>query len=202
MALGGARRRQVMLAGLLVVLALHLLIMALLSRSSPDKVIGVAPARVTLRLIAPQAMPMVATPARVEPAAAAAARRRVAPPSAPAVRDLSQTPSASPAAIAPTITGAAPAQPAAGDAHPSPSLLETEATRRAIRASARAPSLGEQLARAREEPERMGASERLANDVRNAGKGDCLKGDYPGAGMGLLSLPFLAAAAARGQCAQ
>jgi hypothetical protein len=80
--------------------------------------------------------------------------------------------------------------------------METEATRRAIRASARAPSLGEQLARAREEPQRIGATERFANDVRNAGKGECLKGEYLGAGMGLLSLPFLAAAAMRGLCAQ
>ena len=31
-------------------------------------------------------------------------------------------------------------------------------------------ALGEQLARAREEPQRIGAGERLANDVRNAGK--------------------------------
>jgi len=190
-----------MLAGLLLALALHLLVIAMLSRSSPDRPIGAAPARVTLRLIPPQALPIVATPERVEPAAAAT-QRRAAPPSGPAPRDLSPTPSPSPAAIAPAITSAAPVDPAASDAHRSPSLMETEATRRAIRASAGAPSLGEQLARAREEPERIGASERLANDVRNAGKGDCLKGDYLGAGMGLLSLPFLAAAAARGQCAQ
>ncbi|MEP7099104.1 MAG: hypothetical protein ABI781_01255 [Burkholderiales bacterium] len=83
-----------------------------------------------------------------------------------------------------------------------PSLLDTEATRRAVRASARAASLGDQLARARDEPNRAGPQERLANDVNAAGKGDCLKGRYPGNGMGLLSLPFLAAAAVSGSCAK
>ena len=76
------------------------------------------------------------------------------------------------------------------------------ATRRAIRAIARAPSLSEQLARSRDEPHRPNVQERLGNAVKTAGKGDCLKGEYAGAGMGLLSLPFLAVAEARGDCAQ
>lgn len=48
----------------------------------------------------------------------------------------------------------------------------------------------------------MSANERLANNVREAGKGDCAKGEYAGGGMGLLSLPFLAIAAAAGNCAK
>ena len=32
---------------------------------------------------------------------------------------------------------------------------------------------------------RTSAQERLGNDVKSAGKGDCLKGDYGGTGMGL-----------------
>jgi hypothetical protein len=52
------------------------------------------------------------------------------------------------------------------------------------------------------EPARTTAQERLGNDVKAAGRGDCAKGEYAGAGMGLLSLPFLVAAAARGACAQ
>ena len=38
--------------------------------------------------------------------------------------------------------------------------------------------------------------------MKAAAKGDCLKGQYPGANMGLLSLPFLAVAAATGNCAK
>lgn len=83
-----------------------------------------------------------------------------------------------------------------------PSLLDTEATRRAIRASARMPSLVSEAARVTEEPRRANAQEQLGNAVREAGKGDCDKGEFAGAGMGLLSLPFLAAAAIRGDCAK
>jgi hypothetical protein len=80
--------------------------------------------------------------------------------------------------------------------------MDTEATRRAIRASARTPSLSDQLAQSREEPHRLSANDRLAIGVHDAGKGDCAKGEYAGAGMGLLSLPFLAAAAMSGNCAK
>jgi len=191
-----------MLAGLLLALALHLLIIAMLSRSSPD---GHSPAppppRVTLRLIPMQATPAGPAPARVKPEPAAT-QRRPEPTFARTQREPPQVPTAWPEVISPEIASAIPVDPAASDVQRAPSLMDTEATRRAIRASARAPSLGEQLARAREEPQRIGASERLANDVRNAGKGECLKGEYLGAGMGLLSLPFLAAAAVRGQCTQ
>ena len=93
-------------------------------------------------------------------------------------------------------------EPAASAESLAPSLLDTEATRRAIRASARTPSLADRLAQAREEPERPGAQARLANGVKAAGQGDCTKGEFAGAGMGLLSLPFLAIAAAQGDCAK
>ena len=93
-------------------------------------------------------------------------------------------------------------EPAASAESLAPSLLDTEATRRAIRASARTASLGGQLAQAREEPERPAAQARLANGVTAAGQGDCLKGEFAGAGMGLLSLPFLAIATAQGDCAK
>ena len=75
-----------------------------------------------------------------------------------------------------------------------------DATRRAIREAARQPLLSERAAQATGQPFRRGA-ERLADAASGAGKGDCLKGEYAGGGMGLLSLPFLAVAAARGDCA-
>jgi hypothetical protein len=40
----------------------------------------------------------------------------------------------------------------------------------------------------------------LPRAVASSAKGDCLKGEYAGGGMGLLSLPFLALAAARDAC--
>ncbi len=40
----------------------------------------------------------------------------------------------------------------------------------------------------------------LAQNIAAAQKGDCMKGDYLGAGMGLLSTPFLLAAEAMGKC--
>lgn len=94
------------------------------------------------------------------------------------------------------------AEPTASSPIALPSLLDTPATRRAIRASARDPSLTEQIARTSGEPRRAGASQRLGSAVKAAGRGDCTKGDYAGAGMGLLSLPFLAMAVAGGQCAK
>ena len=96
---------------------------------------------------------------------------------------------------------AAPAASAANAVPGLPSLLDTEATRRAIRESARAPSLAGRAAAVSDEPQRTSAQERLGNDVKSAGKGDCMKGEYAGTDMGLLSLPFLALAAARGACA-
>ena len=43
-------------------------------------------------------------------------------------------------------------------------------------------------------------AEALARGIDAAHKGDCSKGDYAGGGMGLLSLPFLVAAEALGNC--
>ena len=44
------------------------------------------------------------------------------------------------------------------------------------------------------------AGERLAQNIEAAHKGDCMKGEYLGGGMGLLSAPFLLAAEALGKC--
>jgi hypothetical protein len=46
----------------------------------------------------------------------------------------------------------------------------------------------------------MSAEQRLGAGIQQGARGDCLKGEYLGAGMGVLSLPFLAAAALRDQC--
>ena len=52
------------------------------------------------------------------------------------------------------------------------------------------------LNQSRVENDVVSGSEKVCRGAR----GDCLKGEYLGGGMGLLSLPFLAAAALREQC--
>lgn len=97
---------------------------------------------------------------------------------------------------------AAATEPAGAASEPSGALLmQGDATRRAIREAARQPLLSERAAQATGQPFQRGA-ERLADAASAAGKGDCLQGEYAGGGMGLLSLPFLAVAAARGRCSR
>ena len=76
--------------------------------------------------------------------------------------------------------------------------MDGEATRRAIRAAAREPTSPRRpAARARS---LRTPDERLGDQVQRSAKGDCLKGEYLGGGMGLLSLPFLAVPPLRDQC--
>ena len=190
-------------SALFAVLAIHLTLLWLLVNSSATRAAreskAAPPTRIALRPIA--ASPPVA-PAQV----AIEAPARVSTPHPPTARPTRTREATSAPGITampgPRPEAALRPEPAASEASPQPSLLDTEATRRAIRASARAPSLGDRLARARDEPERPGAQARLANGVKAAGKGDCVKGEFAGAGMGLLSLPFLAIAAAQGDCAK
>jgi len=183
------------------VLAVHVALMALLTgtRTAPRR--DAAPPRVTLRLISTALPPRPASPtdaAAARPVARTAASARARQPTPMSDRDSRAT--AAPTAT--TATTAIAAEPGASAPEPLPSLMESDATRRAIRASARTPSLSDQLAQSRQEPHQPSATDRLAIGVREAGKGDCAKGEYAGAGMGLLSLPFLAAAAVSGNCAK
>ena len=94
---------------------------------------------------------------------------------------------------------APPPETAAASAPPADlSFLDNAATRRAIRDAARGSTLasrGNEITN-----NRQTAGERLAQGVDAAHKGDCMKGEYLGGGMGLLSAPFLLAAAAMGNC--
>ena len=71
-----------------------------------------------------------------------------------------------------------------------PPLFDTAASRQAIREAARRPSAREQGAIATGEDAPLGAQERLGQEIARGARGDCLKGEYAGSGMGLLSLPF------------
>ena len=79
------------------------------------------------------------------------------------------------------------------------SFLDNANTRQAIRDAARG---GTTLAGRGNAITRVDqtAGERLAQNIDAAHKGDCMKGEYLGGGMGLLSAPFLLAAEALGNC--
>lgn len=95
----------------------------------------------------------------------------------------------------------APEPPASAASAPRGSLLDNPASRQALRALGQRPLLSERAAQAMgDDLQRTDGA--LTQDVQRAAKGDCLHGEFAGAGMGLLSLPALAVAAARGQCAR
>ncbi len=188
---GAARTRRLAAA---IVTLLHLALLAWwLHAEQRERATASAAPRVSVRLIA-AAPPRPALAEAPAPRAAPASARRPAP-----ARGLLPTPSV-PAALEPEpITVAAP-EPVASQPpiEPAPSLLDGEATRRAIRAAAREPGLAAQAGR--QGPALQTPDERLGEQVQRSARGDCLQGEYLGGGMGLLSLPFLAAAALRDQC--
>lgn len=205
-------RRAVVLAG---VLAVHGGLLVLLDASRHRDTLPARPQqRVTLRLVAsPQ-------PAVRKPAGPVVVRERVANPlrAVPTVRaaltarpapmrradatppSVAPPPDASPDRAIPTPVISA--EPSPGAAAPAEPILDTEASRRAIRASARAPSITAEVARSAGGAPSPDPTARLGRAMQSAGRGDCMKGDHAGGGMGLLSLPFLAAALARGDCAR
>ncbi|MDR3015284.1 MAG: hypothetical protein LBV56_07595 [Delftia acidovorans] len=73
-------------------------------------------------------------------------------------------------------------------------LLDSAAGRQAVQAAARQGQAALQTPVQREDP--------LASAMREAAHGDCMKGEFKGGGMGLLSLPMLAAAALKGECSR
>lgn len=83
---------------------------------------------------------------------------------------------------------------------PPTSLLNSEGTRRAIHLATRAPLLSERAASASDAPARENAQQRFGRTVASSAYGNCLKGEFAGGGMDLLSIPFWIAAEASGKC--
>jgi hypothetical protein len=199
-------RRRLRLRWLLALAAvamLHLLILLLLQRALRLPAPQPAPAQ------APVVLVWLAPPARAEaPAAEPPAQRaptRRARPAAPAAAradTLALPPAAAAnAASAPALAASAPAGAATAAASAAGgNLLDTEASRRAIREAARQRPIGEMGAQATGEPAPLSAEERLAQEIARGARGDCLKGEYAGSGMGLLSLPFWLMAEMRDKC--
>ncbi|WP_336695257.1 hypothetical protein [Delftia acidovorans] len=149
---------------------------------------------------APYPLPAAARP---EPASAPRPVRQpqgaaVAPPSRPipAATDARAATTEPPASAAPAP---APADNAAipgteRSARAMGRLLDSAAGRQAVQAAARQGQAALQTPVQREDP--------LASAMREAAHGDCMKGEFKGGGMGLLSLPMLAAAALKGECSR
>ncbi|WP_043819647.1 hypothetical protein [Delftia sp. RIT313] len=101
-------------------------------------------------------------------------------------------------------TAAAPQAPVPADTEAVPDtarsaramgrLLDSAAGREAVQSAARQGLVRPQIPAQREDP--------LASGMREAAQGDCMKGEFKGGGMGLLSLPMLAAAALKGECSR
>lgn len=148
------------------------------------------------------AAPVAAAAARAAVPRAPQAAWAASAPSLPLVADAQHPPPSAPA----LQSGGQPALQSAPHAASGPSgreLMDGAATRLAIRQSTRgAPLLSERADQASQAPERLEASARLGREIKDAGAGDCLKGEFAGGGMGLLSAPFLLLAQARGQCAK
>jgi len=188
----------------LALLALHLAV--LMTLKSPQPVAGET--RQTIRLTLLQERPP--RPAPRPQALAAAARpapvRAFAPQDypadarpAPARESVQPAPQEAPQKAA-ADTAATPPPEAPPPSPGSGSLLNNEATRRTIQQATRAPLLAERAASASQDPGRETTQQRLSREMARAGHGDCLKGEFAGAGMGLLSLPFFLGAEAGGKC--
>lgn len=187
--------------GLLVML-LHLGVAGLLAHRA-DSPRPVAPRWISLQLW-PEASPRPAAPPAAPRREAPSKTSRVSPPAVPQVasRPVPQT-SAEPALATTPDPIYVQALPASAASAPSePLLLNTAATRRAVRMMARDPLLSERAQAATGLDPRESQSARLSREMQQAGYGDCTKGEFFGGGAGLLSLPFYLVAQARGACAK
>ncbi|MGJ7531081.1 hypothetical protein [Variovorax sp. GB1P17] len=195
--------RRGLMALVLAVVAMHAAVLWLMLVASQPHVgrIGTAK-RIAMEVV------QIAPVLKAEPPAAPTAASRAAPtpvaPRAPARRTPLATRSdaitASPNAPAAPVDPAAPTQ-AAGPS-PAPLILNSEATRRALRDVARQRSFADRANQDISAPAGSAFESRLGASVAGAARGDCMKGQFKGNNMGLLSLPALALAAASGECAR
>jgi hypothetical protein len=223
-----ARRRRWSASRIAAALTLHGLVLGLLKAAIdrvelPHRGADRATTVITVALH-PAPPPPIHAPSspRTRPAAARAnapgARAPVTPVPAPMpVRPHEDTAQAITLPAPPPQVAAA--TPPASSAKPDLAFLDNAATRRAIRNVARGDTLashGDALTKEDFGSELLAAdgshagmqrnlpppppAVALAQGVAAAHKGDCMKGEYMGGGMGLLSAPFLLAAEALGKC--
>jgi outer membrane biosynthesis protein TonB len=190
-------RRRRWLPVLLAVGVLHLLLLGWLQDQLRQPLARPVPTQAPLVLVwikPPEPAPepkLPPTPPREPPA-----RRPASAQPAPSI-----TAAPPPQAAAPASAASAPATMAAQAASaPGGGLLDTDASRRAIREAARQRSTGEMGAQATGEKAPLSEQERIGQEMARGARGDCMKGEYAGSGMGLLSLPFWLIAELREKC--
>lgn len=199
--------RPGLVALVLAVVAMHAAVLWLMLVATQPHIgrIGVAKRIATMEVV------QVAPVRKAEPPVAPAAALRTAPtavaPRAPA-RRVSQA-ARSEAITAPPNSPIAPNAPAApsepqqaASPSPAPLILNSDATRRALRDVARNRSFADRANQDIQGPARSAFESKMGSGVAGAAHGDCMKGQFKGSNMGLLSLPALALAAANGECAR
>ncbi|HEX5687149.1 MAG TPA: hypothetical protein VFY73_24300 [Ideonella sp.] len=199
------RRRPGMAAA---VLALHLLLFFALAHTMRERQVDVRPDRPPLVWVQPLLTQAPPQPAERAPSPAVRQpRHRDEPapmrPSAPAPAPTRESIWVEPAPMA----SAAPPAPVAS-APPAERLMDTEATRAAIRQTGQLALLHERASAATGIPIAR-TDTALAREVAEAGTADCLKDPKAASGQigpiglgGILGLPFLAARVATGRCAK
>lgn len=188
---------------MLAVLGLHLWLLGWLLHESRRPTQASPPRHLQAREPLSITLHLLPLPSRPKPLAAPLAARppgpaRPAAPSSASIRHDQSPSSARPAepraqAMAPQteVPAELPPMPAST---PLPRLLDSEATRRAVRQAAREAPPGPLQAQAEN------SQQRLERGMKGSAHGDCLKGEFMGGGMGLLSAPFWLLAEARGKC--
>lgn len=194
-----------------LVLALHLLLGAGLWQAMRTRVVEVMPAQRSLTWV--RALPPAQPPAPPKAAGLPARLPPRAPPEPLPPRRADVPRVAEPPAraeltwVEPAIA-TAPAAPASAASAPPERLLDTAATRSALRQLGRQPLLHEQAAGSTGTVIAR-TDTALARDVAEAGTPDCLRDGKAASGQigpvglgGILGLPFLAARVATGKCAK
>ena len=177
----------------LLIGATHLAVLRVLAPHRPP------PPQPAVQRVALKLLPLPRT-AEPVPKPTARPQRPAAPTSTRTAPPPTEPMSTEPAPNTPAPQPAADATPAAVASPPASLLINSEATRQAVRQAARAPLLSERAASASQAPGRENAQERFGREVARTAYGNCLKGEFPGGGAGLLSLPFWIAAEASGKC--
>jgi hypothetical protein len=195
-----SRSRPIWLPLLLLVAAAHLLLLQLAQQALRTLPTATTTQRAAALVLLPPIVAPLEPPAPSEPDAPKRRPRRLAKPapSAPLTHEVAapvDTDSATDAVPTAASSSPQPARAAAGGG-----LLDSEATRHAIREAARKPSIAEQGARVSGANAALSEPQRLGQEIARGAIGDCLKGEYAGAGMGLLSLPFWLMAELRDKC--
>lgn len=193
------RRRRILVIG--AVAGLHIALIWLLQRGSAPGAAMQNP-RTVLVFVEPAAARLLPKPSPQPFPPSRASRRQPATPTPQLGHASKSSPIPQPPEMA-TVTSASPSQAPAPDT-PDPGrasaprlMIDAKTIQNAAREVAGSTSFEHSALPVERRP---GGDARLQAGIGAAAHGDCLKGDFRGSNMGLLSLPMLAIAAAEGRC--